>query len=139
MRRSSISEAGAIGHDGRLRLPMDRLNAAFAEHAGERVVIRFYFDVPGSTASQRTYYYQYIIPTIKDKLLEMGERRSDGAIDRWLVAQFPGDKEETELGTSEVVTEARSLNMLQMSEFLEWLQQFAAENLQVYIEDPKVL
>lgn len=41
MKTQKISESGLIGTDGRLRIPMDRVNAWCAEHKGERVVIRF--------------------------------------------------------------------------------------------------
>ena len=128
-----------IGTDGRLRLPMDRLNACFAEHKGERVVVRFYFDVPGSTAAQKSYYYNYVVPTIRQAFLETGERKSEKAVDKFLIEQYPGDKEEVQIGLGVDVTEARNLDRKQMSDFLEWLKQYAAENLSVYIEDPRTL
>ena len=128
-----------IGTDGRLRLPMDRLNACFAEHKGERVVVRFYFDVPGSTAAQKSYYYNYVVPTIRQAFLETGERKSEKAVDKFLIEQYPGDKEEVQIGLGVDVTEARNLDRKQMFDFLEWLKQYAAENLSVYIEDPRTL
>lgn len=128
-----------IGTDGRLRLPMDRINAFCAANKGKRVVVRFEAAEPGSSQLQMAYYYNYIVPTISAALYEQGTRKGEKAVDKWLVEQYPGDKSESEIGLGVDVTEARNLNRTQMSDYLEWLKQFAAENLSVYIEDPRTL
>lgn len=128
MKTNKISESGIIGNDGRLRMPMDRLNAFFAEHKGERVIVQFEAAAPGSSGLQLAYYYKYIIPTVSHALFEQGSRMTDEKIDNWLVAEYGSDKEN-----------ARRFDIHTMSDFLEWLKQFAAENLNVYIEDPKTL
>ena len=134
-----ISESGLIGTDGRLRLPMDRINAFCAANKGKRVVVRFEAAEPGSTKLQQAYYYNYIVPTIQAALFEQGTRKSEKATDKFLIEQYPGDKGESQIGFGVDVTEARNLDRNQMSDFLEWLKQYAAENLSVYIEDPKTL
>ena len=128
-----------IGTDGRLRIPMDRLNAWCAEHKGERVVIRFEAAAPGSSAALLAYYYNYIVPAVVTALYEQGTRKSEKAVDKWLVQEYPGEKDERQLGVGTDVTEARELDQRQMLDFLDWLKQFAAENLSVYIEDPRTL
>ena len=135
MKPTKISESGLIGDDGRLRMPMDRVNAFFAAHKGERVVVRFEAAAPGSTSAQLAYYYNYIIPCVVDALREQGTRMSEEQADRWLMELYPAG------GTLELMplVHARQLNQPQMSDFLEWLKQYAAENLYVYIEDPKTL
>lgn len=140
MKSDKICESGIITADGALRIPMDRLNACFAEHKGERVVVRFYFDVPGSTAAQQSYYYQYVVPTIQQAFRETGERKSEKAVDKFLIEQYPGDKSESEIGLGVDVAEARYLNRSQMADFLEWVKQFAAEPpLSVYVDDPRTI
>lgn len=134
-----ISESGLIGTDGRLRLPMDRINAFCAANKGKRVVVRFEAAEPGSSKLQQAYYYNYIVPTIQQAFLQTGERKSEKTIDKFLIEQYPGDKEEAQIGLGVDVTEARNLDRKQMFDFLEWLKEFAAENLSVYIEDPKTL
>lgn len=131
-----ISESGIIGPDGRLRMPMDRLNAFFAKHKGERVVVRFDAAAPGSTALQLAYYYNYIIPTITAALLETGQRMTDEWTDRYLMQEYPGEMRTQD---GQLVLYGRQLTKTQMSDFLEWLKQYAAENLFVYIEDPRTL
>lgn len=134
-----ISESGVITVSGQLRMPMDRLNAFFAKHKGERVVVKFEAAEPGSSELQLAYYYNYIVPTVSAALYEQGTRMRERAVDKWLVEQYPGEKDERILGFGDDVNEARQLDTRQMFDFLDWLKQFAAENLYVYIEDPRTL
>lgn len=134
MKSDKISESGIIGPNGQLRMPMDRLNAFFADHKGERVVVRFEAAAPGSTALQLAYYYNYIVPTIQVALLETGERKTERQTDIWLREQCV----HCTSGWGDLM-EARQMSKNDFSLFLEWLKQFAAENLYVYIEDPKTL
>lgn len=163
MKTQKISECGLIGTDGRLRIPMDRVNSWCSEHKGERVVIRFEAAAPGSTAAQLAYYFNYIVPTIQTALYETGERMNEKQVDKWIRKQaafvfekvvpgtiIPG---ETCIENDGTITHRRNVEMVgytetrgirdlsvaEMSDFLEWLKQFAAENLSVYIEDPKTL
>ena len=134
MKTDKISESGIISENGLLRMPMDRLKAFFAEHKGERVVVRFEAAAPGSTALQLAYYYNYIVPTIQTALLETGERKTERQTDVWLRQQCV----HCTSGLGDLM-EARQMSKTDFSLFLEWLKQFAAENLYVYIEDPKTL
>ena len=120
-----ISEAGLIGTDGRLRLPMDRLNQTFARFPGKRVVVTF--DVmDDSTRQQHGYYRQYVLPTIVQAFWETGERMTEERAEQLLLSEYPGKAESV-----------ADMDKQQMSDFLSWLKQYAAENLYVYIEDPK--
>lgn len=149
MKTNKISESGIIGADGKLRMPMDRLNAYFAQHKGQRVVVRFEAAEHGSSELQRAYYYNYIVPTIQTALYELGERMNEKKVDEWLRQQCPSifetfippTKEQAELGFLGCTETKgiRDLSVSEMSDYLEWLKQFAAENLYVYIEDPRTL
>ena len=134
MKTQKISESGLIGTDGRLRMPMDRLNEWFAQHKGERVVIRFEAAAPGSSELQLAYYFNYIVPTIQTALLETGERKTERQVDLWLRNQCWSCYD-----CVGGLLEAREMSKPDFSEFLEWLKQFAAENLYVYIEDPRTI
>lgn len=138
MKVTKISESGMIEQDGRLRLPMDRINAFCAENKGKRVIVRFETGESGSSQLQLAYYYNYVVPTVSAALYEQGTRMRETAVDRWLVEQYPGEKDEriTCLG---MVEQARQFDKTQMMEFLEWLKQWAAENLYIYIDDPKTI
>lgn len=133
--KNAISESGMVGQNGQLLMSMERVNAFFKANAGKRVVVRFEAVEPGSSAAQLAYYYNYIVPEIVRALHDQGTRMSEERVDRWLVEQYPGESRYN--GGEQHV--ARQLTQSQMSDFLEWLKQFAAENLYVYIEDPKTI
>ena len=137
MKTTKISESGLIGADGKLRMPMDRVNAFLEAHKGERVVVRFESAERGSSALQLAYYYNYILPTVVQALYEQGTRISEENADHWLISQCPTGFHNTDDGTSK--EQARELTVNEMTEFLDWLKQYAAENLYVYIEDPKTI
>lgn len=134
MNKHEIRESGVIDINGQLRLPMDRLNAFFAANKGKRVVVSFEAAEHGSTAAQHAYYYKYVLPTIVDAYRTQGTRMSTHEVDKQLLWLYPGDF----LTIDHIVpTRAEQLDVTQMTEFLDWLKQFAAENLNVYIEDPR--
>ena len=129
-----LSESGIITDNGQLRMPMDRLNAFFAANKGKRVVVRFEAAAPGSTELQLAYYFNYIVPTIQTALWENGDRRTEKQVDLWLRQQCASCY--NDYGG---LLEARQISKPDFSDFIEWLKQFAAENLYVYIEDPRTL
>ena len=163
MKTDKISESGRINESGQLLMPMDRLNAFFKANKGKRVVVRFEAAEPGSTAAQLAYYYNYIVPTIQTALYETGERMNEKQVDQWIRKQaafvfekvVPGTiiPVETRIENDGTITRRRNvetigytetrgirdLSVAEMSDFLEWLKQFAAENLSVYIEDPRTI
>ena len=131
---NKISESGIITDNGQLRMPMDRLNAFFAANKGKRVVVRFEAAEPGSTELQLAYYFNYIVPTIQTALWENGDRKTEKQVDLWLRQQCASCY--NDYGG---LLEARQISKPDFSDFIEWLKQFAAENLYVYIEDPRTL
>lgn len=131
---TTINESGFIGVDGKLHLPMDRLNSFFMANLGKRVMVRIEAVAPGSTDAQKGYYYNYILPNVKQGFHNLGTRMTDDQTDRFLVCEFPTVLYKE---NGEFVETGRDMNQSQMSEFIEWLKEYAAENLFVYIEDPK--
>lgn len=123
-----------VGEDGKLRLPMDRLNAFFKANKGKRLIVRFEAATPGTSEMQLAYYYHYVIPTVKAALWDTGERKTSEQTDEWLRSLCPSCYDE-EGG----LIETREMSMPDFSDYLDWLKQFAAENLSVYIEDPRTI
>lgn len=131
-----IIETGLIGTDGRLRLPMDRINQFMATKKGMRVIATFEVSAPDSTKAQQSYFYRYILPTIQQALKETGERYSEKQTEFYLFTYCP---EEFRMLDGTLIASGRDLSKTQMSEFIDWIKQYAAENLNVYIEDSKVI
>ena len=130
-----ISESGIVNGSGKLRMPMDRLNEVFAKHPGARVIATFEVVERNTSEAQQGYYYGYVLPAIVDAFHKKGTRMSERRADRWLVEQYPGDI----IREGNPVTIPRQMSLSQMTDFLEWLQQYAAENFEIYIEDPRTL
>jgi hypothetical protein len=130
MKHSDISESGIIGMDGQLRIPMDRLKMFFSDHKGLRVIMRIEAVEPGSSEALLGYYNNYIVPTIRAAMWETGERMSDEKTESWLREQCPF------VGFTE---EPRTMSQKRLLDYIEWLKQFAAEHLQVYIEEPRTI
>lgn len=133
MKFAEIVESGTIGADGKLRLPMDRLRQFFSEHKGERLIVRFEAVKSGTNEAQLAYYFRYILPTIRQAFYETGERMTEDAVDEFLRRESAVCWKDGECRS------IRQLRQEEMSDFIDWLKQYAAENLYVYIEDPKTL
>lgn len=123
-----------ITTDGQLRIPMDRLQPFFKAHPGQRVIVRFETAAPGSSEAQRAYYRNYIVPTVQAALLETGDRRTEGQVDLWLRQQCGSCY--NDFGG---LLKPEQITQEDFSDFIDWIKQFAAENLFVYIEDPKAI
>ena len=137
MKPNVIAESGIIDDKGQFRLPMDRVNAFFKANRGKRVTVRFETAEPGSSAALLAYYYNYVVPTVTAAFYEIGQRMTDDYSDRYLIQEYPGDIERDDHNGPALY--GRQLNQRQMLDFLEWVKQYAAENLSVYIEDPRTI
>lgn len=131
-----IVESGTIGKDGKLRLPMDRLNMFFKANLGKRIIARFEVLEPGTSEAQWGYYHAYILPTVVEALRQMGTLMTESQVETMLLAAYPQTLRTVD---GETVTEVAEMNQFQMSGFIEWLKMYAAENLYVYIEDPRTI
>lgn len=131
MKTYKISECGRIDLKGNLLIPMDRVREFFRGNKGKRIIVKFEC-VEDATELQIFYYEKYIVPTMCAALHENGVRLNQEKTDEYLVFEYPGDSL-TPMGTN--ARKGRELNKAQMSDFIDWLKQYAAENYSVYIED----
>ena len=123
-----IVEAGVITNGGKMRLPMNRINEFFDKNKGKRLIITFEVAEHGSSEALQGYYFKYIVPTIQQALWKTGDRRRTAEVQDWLLNISP---------VCEGITDIHKLSNADMIEHIEWLKQFAAENLDVYIEEPR--
>lgn len=131
---SKISETGMVTSAGQLLLPMDRVNAFLSKQKGRRIIAIFEAVEPGSSAAQMAYYFKYILPTIREALYETGERKTEAQTDLWLRGLCP-----TCWTAYGELMKIHEMSQTEMSDFIDWLKQFAAENLHVYIEDSRTI
>lgn len=134
MRR--LSEAGVIDRSGRVRIPMDRVRQFGRSNAGRKVVVTFEVFSSECSQEQQGYYYAYVVPAIQEAIRAQGEIKAPESIDEDLVQAYPLLLKDA---NGNAVRTARQMDTLQMTDFLTWLQQFAAENFDVFVEDPRTV
>ena len=143
MRQREINITGRITSEGKLSLYMHELNAFAQEWKNTRIVATFRVYQPGSSAALRGYYFNYIVPTIKRALWETGERKTDEQTEVWLREMSPimyQQEADPETGKySTVLREIADLDNAELIEHIETIKQFAAEDFNVYIDDPNII
>ena len=122
---------------------MGELNEFFAMHKGCRVVARFEVAPVGSSAALKGYYYNYIVPTMREAFIQTGERLTEEQTERRLRTLSPvmwGEVANPDTGVYETrLRDIAEVDKSELVEHIETLKQFAAENLNVYIEDPRTI
>ena len=131
MKSCLICESGLIGMDGKLRIPMDRLEQFFREHLGERAIVKVQALERHSSPAMLGYYFGYVLPTLRKAYAERGELLTEKMVHEKLWWAYPGEHDP--------VQEIREAPYSQVYNFIEWLKQYAAENLDCYIEDPMTI
>lgn len=134
---------GRIANDGSLLMPMTELKEFAKGWKNTRIVATFRVYNPGTSEALKGYYYNYIVPSVKAALWESGERKTDEQTERYLREISPiMYHQEADPDTGKYATELREIKDLDNSELIEHIEtikEFAAENLNIYIEDPKVI
>lgn len=128
-----ISESGIINQDGKLKMPMDRLNDFFQKHKGKRVIVQMEAVEKGTSMAQLAYWYKYIVPTVQKGLKEMGERKNVRQVDIWLREKYG------EFDENEKLVEPIGMSRDSFADMIDAVKQMAAEYLGVYIEDSKTI
>lgn len=122
---------------------MGELKAFFKEHKGERIVARFQASPAGSSEALKGYYYHYVVPMCQQGLRETGERLTEQQTERKLREWSPICWAETvniESGKYDLtLREIKDMSNGELLDHLDFVKMFAAENLSVYIDDPRTL
>lgn len=128
---SVLNLSGIINQQGGLLLPMEQVNDFCRKYPGSRVLLRIEAIGAATSAAQRRYYFGYVVPEIRAALAEQGTILSDEETDEFLRGECALCYREGELMT------VGQMPGKTFGYFLEWLKQYAAENLYVFIDDPK--
>lgn len=143
MKKREITATGIISNDGRLQMYMGELNQFFSQHKGNRVIARFVIASPGSSEALKGYYYNYVVPTFRSGIWEAGERLTEEQTERRLRELSPVMYEQTpDINTGKYETRLRAISDLsnaELIEHIEHLKMLAAENYNLYIDDPRTL
>lgn len=121
-----IQVTGRIDNDGQVLMPVQEIRNRCALFKGKRIVVTIEVLAGDCTENQKAYYFGYVVPTVQDAMRELGERRNSRQVDLLLRTSYPD-------WTGKSIDQ---FDRREMSDFLQWVQQYAAENLNVYIDDP---
>lgn len=143
MKRQEITASGTIDNNGRLAMYMGEVNDFFLKHKGSRIIARFIVAKPGSSEALKGYYYNYVVPTFKHAIWNMGERKTEEQTEMFLrqlspVMYIEKANEETGKYTHEL-RKIADLSNTELIEHIETLKQIAAEEYNTYIDDPRTL
>lgn len=143
MKQREINISGRITSEGKLAMYMQELNAFAQQWKNTRIVATFKIYQPGSSAALRGYYFNYVVPTMKRALWEMGERKTDEQTELWLREMSPiMYQQEADPETGKYTTTLREiadLDNAELIEHIETIKQFAAEDFNTYIDDPNTI
>lgn len=141
MKKREITATGLINNSGGLQMYMGELNQFFAMHKGCRIIARFSVAMPGSSEALKGYYFNYVVPTFRQGIWEVGERLTEEQTERRLRELSPIMYEQTpNINTGKYETRLRTiadLSNAELIEHIEHLKQLAAEEYSIYIDDPK--
>ena len=141
MKKREITATGKIDNNGGLKMYMGELNQFYSMHKGSRIIARFIVASPGSSEALKGYYFNYVVPTFRTGIWEAGERLTDEQTETRLRELSPVMYEQTpDINTGKYETRLRTISELsnaELIEHIEHLKQIAAENYNLYIDDPR--
>lgn len=145
---------GKINSKGKLALhSQDELNAYLVDNQGKRVMVTFRVYQPGTSPALRGYYVNKVVPDCQKALWKQGFRWNLKETEYYLRYTSPICWEETfDSDTGKYHSEIRELvdidkgiyeigdfDNSELMEHIDFIKQFAAENLGVFIDDPKTI
>lgn len=143
MKRRDISATGTINANGGLAMYMGELNAFFAQHKGERIVARFFVAPVASSEALKGYYFHYVVPTVKQGFWEIGERKTEEQTELFLREFSPICHDENVVADTgkydHRLREIFELSNAELIEHIDIIRQFAAEELNIFIDDPQTI
>ena len=125
---------GKINSKGELSFYKGELDAFLKMHPNRNVIIDVRVQPIEPSEATKNYYYGYVMPTIRRGFYEKGERFTIERAEEYLRSQCPlmwDEKDKPRL------REIDEIGTEEMSEYLEWVKEYAAENLHTIIDDPE--
>lgn len=140
---NELNTTGVIDENGRLNLYMPDVRAFGMKNKGARVTVTITAASKGSSKAIQAYYFNYIVPMFQKGMARYGEKMPKSKVERMLREGCEFLYTETvdvETGEyTQTIRKVPELSNAEMVEYIEYLKQKAAEDFQIYIEDPSVL
>jgi len=133
-----LTYTGTVTPDGLHLHNRKRFDKEVQEFAGKEVVVRIEKKRSKRSENQNRYYWGAVIPIVTEGLKGVGYRVTEADTHTYLKSRFLIVTLVSEL-TGEILPTTGSTAQLTTTEFMEYIQeiqQWAAEFLNVYIPDP---
>lgn len=140
MKQRKISIPGSINKDGELKMFMGELRQFFAQWKDAKVIATFEIMPTDQSEALKAYYYNYVVPTMRQALWDNGTRMTNSDCEVYLRELSPIMADEDNYVNGHYVTRLREISELSNDEFIEHietLKQIAAEEYSVFIDDPQ--
>lgn len=143
MKQHDITISGRITDDGKVMLNMQELREFSRKWKNARIVATFRVYQPGTSEALKGYYFNYVVPTLKQAIWDAGDRQTDEQVERYLRKLSPvmwRQWADEEIGKyQQELREISDLDNSELIEHIETLKQIAAEEFNVFIEDPNTI
>lgn len=139
MKRRKMVTTGQIDSEGKLKIPMGEVNEFLKFWKNTSVIVTFDVYQSGTSEALKGYYYNYVVPTMKQAFYEQGERLTEQDTEKRLRQLSPVMWSENVINGGYEV-ELKSVEEISNAEFIEHIEtirQIAAEELNTIIEEPK--
>ena len=129
---------GKIDETGKLSVfAQDDLRRWINGHRGKTVRLRLKAQGKKRSTEQNAYYWSVVVSKIKDRLLELGNEVSADDVHELLKSRF--NAKEIDLGNGHAIDipgSTTDMSTVDFMTYIERIQRFAAELLDIYIPDP---
>lgn len=140
MKRREIQIPGTVNNNGGLALYMGELNEFLKGWKGSKVIVTVSVLPPRASEALRGYYFNYVVPTFRQAIEEAGERLTCQQAEEKLREWSPiMRREKVNPDTGKYTYELRevyALSNAELIEHIETLKQLAAEEFNLFIDDP---
>ena len=111
------------------------------QHEGKPAIIRIELLPTEPSEKAKAYYWKYIIPTIRRELYERGYDFTNEETDNLIRNIMPVCIEETYEGgkNKRRTKEIEELDAAEINELIEQIKIWAAENLEIYVEEASLI
>lgn len=133
--------SGTTTDQGKLVITrMDAMNEFLLKYPNRRFSIRITINDPETTKGLRGYYFSTIIPMLRIAFYEQGEIYTEKDTDEFIRSISPVMQiDNVDIETGEYTTHTARISEISNETFrifISWIQQYAAENLHILIENP---
>lgn len=141
MKQRQINVFGKTNEAGQLQLQPEA-KAFLQTWPNRRVVAKFSILPDEPSEALKGYYFHCVVPTMKATVWESGQRMNEKECEEWLRNLSPitfQTESDGMGGWKAYIKQIADLSNAELVEHIEFIRQLAAEEYQVYIEEPQTI